>query len=386
VAYNGLGLALEDLKKPAEAEKAYRKAIELRLDFPEAHTNLGHALLDLNKPAEAEQAYRKAIALQPDLALARHGLGNALADQKKLAEAEKAYRKAIDLRPDAEVYNDLGIVLRGQSKLGEAVQAYRRAIHLQPDLAGAYSNLGVALHALKQSEEAEKAFRKAIHLQPDYANAYNNLGITLRHLKKLDEAIKAFRKAHQLLPDHLLIRTNLRQTERMLQLDRKLTACLEGKDRPASPRERLVLGEHCGHYRERPRTALRFCLDAFKEAPKLTEDLQAQHRYHAACFAVLAAAGKGRDAAPFSEEARAGLRLLAFSWLRADLNAFGGIVAARKDLRPAVRLRLALWLDDADLASVRAPAPLTGLPEAERTAWSKLWADVAALHKLSTGP
>jgi hypothetical protein len=35
------------------------------------------------------------------------------------------------------------------------------------------------------------------------------------------------------------------------------------------------------------------------------------------------------------------------------------------------------WLDDSDFAGVRGEAALAKLPETERRAWQKLWADVA---------
>ncbi len=39
---------------------------------------------------------------------------------------------------------------------------------------------------------------------------------------------------------------------------------------------------------------------------------------------------------------------------------------------------LATWLSDPALASVRDPAALAKLPDAEREPWQRLWTDVAA--------
>jgi hypothetical protein len=44
-----------------------------------------------------------------------------------------------------------------------------------------------------------------------------------------------------------------------------------------------------------------------------------------------------------------------------------------------VRKALRHWQRDTDLAGLRDPAALANLPDAERTDWQKLWADVAAL-------
>ena len=40
--------------------------------------------------------------------------------------------------------------------------------------------------------------------------------------------------------------------------------------------------------------------------------------------------------------------------------------------------KLSNWLEDADLSGVRDPGPLAKLPDAERSEWETLWADVKA--------
>ena len=86
---------------------------------PLTHINLGSALDNKRKFAEAEAAFRKAIELKPDYAAAYNNLGNALREQKKLAEAEAAFRKAIELKPDyAEAHNNLGNALTAAEEAG----------------------------------------------------------------------------------------------------------------------------------------------------------------------------------------------------------------------------------------------------------------------------
>jgi len=55
-------------------------------------------------------------------------------------------------------------------------------------------------------------------------------------------------------------------------------------------------------------TPRRFHADAFAADPKLADDLRFQHRYNAARWAVLAAAGKGADTKDLDDKARARLR------------------------------------------------------------------------------
>jgi serine/threonine protein kinase/Tfp pilus assembly protein PilF len=362
-AYHNLALALREQNKPVEAEAAFRKAIDLKPDLPEAHYNLGLALLQQNKPVEAEAAFRKAIALQPDLPGPYNNLGIALADQKKLAEAEAAYGKAIALQPyDPKAYYGLGTVLAAQKQLVEAEAAYRKAIELKPYDPKPYHGLGTVLAAQKQLVEAEAAYRKAIELKPDFPLAYYNLGNALRDQKKLSAAEAAYRQADELLPNQPLILKNLRLTELLLQLERKLDVCLAGKDRPSNPLEATQLAGRAAD-RECYWTAVRFCSDAFNQDPKLVDNLQTQQRYNAACWAALAAAGKGKEAYRVAKQERAQLRQQALEWLLADLKAYSGLLDKEPKNRPSIQQRLAHWRQDDNLALLRAALLLTSCPK-----------------------
>src|SRR5262249_29178558 len=102
-------------------------------------------------------------------------------------------------------------------------------------------------------------------------------------------------------------------------------------------------------------------------------------RYNAACFACLAATGKGKDAPPPAE--RPALRQQALDWLAADLAAWRERVAADPaKYRAIVHGKLVLWLTDTDPASVREPMELEHLTADERADWVKLWAEVRNLR------
>ncbi len=49
-----------------DAELSYRKAIEIKPDYAEAHSNLGVLLKELGKSKDAELSYRKAIEIKPN--------------------------------------------------------------------------------------------------------------------------------------------------------------------------------------------------------------------------------------------------------------------------------------------------------------------------------
>ena len=201
-AHSNLGIILKDLGKLKDAELSYRKAIELKPHYAEAHSNLGIILKDLGKLKDAELSCRKAITIRSDFSEAHFNLGNILKSLDKLQDAELSYRKAIELKPHyAEAHFNLGNILKSLDKLQDAELSYRKAIELKPHYAKAYYNLGNILADLGKLQEAEISTRKLTELNPDSADAHSDLGNILKDLGKLQEAEVSTRKAIKLNPD-----------------------------------------------------------------------------------------------------------------------------------------------------------------------------------------
>jgi serine/threonine-protein kinase len=170
----------------------------------------------------------------------------------------------------------------------------------------------------------------------------------------------------------------VRQAERLAALEAKLPAFLKGEHRPSDMAERLGLLRVC-QARKLHHAATRLYADAFAAEPRLADDVNAGHRYNAACSAALAAAGQGEDAARLDRE-RGRLRKQALEWLKADLALRRKQLRSRRPGEAAqARQALAHWQKDSDLAGIRDEAALAKLPAEERAACEKLWSDVAAL-------
>jgi eukaryotic-like serine/threonine-protein kinase len=410
-----LGNALQKMNRRKEAMDEFREAIRLDFHLVEAHVNLGDALLEEGEPDKAIAEFRAAININKDIAGAHYGLGNALYP-RRLKEAREAYLEAIRLNkkfPRAHV--NLGNTLQKMGRSKEGMDEYRKAIGLDPDLLQARSNLAIALENEGRLDDAIAEYREAIRIKKDDPVTRNNLGNVLRKMGRLKEAIAEFREAIQIRKDdaaaHFYLglalsqqgefrealkelrlghelgskRTNwphpsaqlVRRCERLVELDEKLPGFLGGKIAPASPAERAELAGLCA-LKRLPRAAARFFEEAFVADPKLADDLDAGHRYDAACVSALAGRGKGKDADKLEDKERARLRRRALDWLRADLDAWGRLLAkAPHKARPLVVQKMRHWLDDADFAGVRGPKALAELPESEREPWQKLWGDVA---------
>jgi hypothetical protein len=152
---------------------------------------LGITLQELGKLEDAEISLRKAITLKPDYAEAHSNLGVTLKELGRLEEAEKSIRQAIILKPDyAEAHSNLGVTLKELGKLEEAEKSFRKAIILKPDYAKAHYNLGVTLKELSKLNQAESCYRQVITLNPEHADAHDSLDLLLREKKLLMNIFK----------------------------------------------------------------------------------------------------------------------------------------------------------------------------------------------------
>jgi serine/threonine-protein kinase len=271
--------------------------------------------------------------------------------------------------------------------LDEAIAEYREAIRLNKDYAEAHYNHGAALSAKGQLDEAIAAYREAIRLNKAYAEAHCNLGAELGRQGLFAEALLHLRRGHELgssnprwpYPSAQWVRN----CERLVELDGKLPAILSGQKQPADAAERLALAQLCQMpCKKLYVVANRFYGDAFAEEPKLADDLNAQHRYNAACAAALAGCGQGKDADKLNDKERARLRQQALDWLRADLKAYRqGMEKSADKAGHEIARRMQHWLQDTDFAGVRGAESLAQLQEAERQPWQKLWEEVESLRQ-----
>ena len=110
-------------------------------------------------------SYRKALAIKPDYAEAHSNLGNALRDLGKLDEAVASYGQALAIKPDyADAHNNLGVVLSRLGRWSDALEHYQKAHKLALTYPLVHSKLGYALNALARREEALQHFAENMRL------------------------------------------------------------------------------------------------------------------------------------------------------------------------------------------------------------------------------
>jgi type IV pilus assembly protein PilF len=146
------------------------EAVRLDPDNPIYRNALGVVQLDLKRPAEAQAQFQRAIELEPAYAEAQHNLGLAHAEQGRFDEAIGRYQKALSIPTYATpevAYHNLGNAYMAQGKLPEAEEAFRAAIQMDPRMTSAHFGLGTVLLRAGRPEEARAALRTARDLEPD---------------------------------------------------------------------------------------------------------------------------------------------------------------------------------------------------------------------------
>lgn len=144
-----------------QARAALGRALLLEPDSAEAHASRGNQLLEIDwRFAEAEQAFRRALELDPRNASAHQWLAELLMLSRRFAEAEAEMQLALELEPlSAAVHKNRGKVLYYARRYAEAAAAYSKAIELDPGQPWAYQGLAYAQARLGRLDEALRTVR-----------------------------------------------------------------------------------------------------------------------------------------------------------------------------------------------------------------------------------
>jgi eukaryotic-like serine/threonine-protein kinase len=185
VAQNNRGDQLQTIGRPREAEAAYRQAIsrlekllvhlpnssEYRQALGASYFSVGVVLAAAGQREEAEKAYRKGLELGPGNPMALNNLAWLLATS-----------------PDAKFRDP-----------GRAVELAKKAVELAPKAGTLWNTLGVAHYRARDWKAATAALEKSKELLGDTELSFNAFFLAMAHwqLGNQDEARKWYDKAVQ---------------------------------------------------------------------------------------------------------------------------------------------------------------------------------------------
>jgi adenylate cyclase len=150
-----------------KAKESAIKALVLDNTLAEAHASLAHILMNYDwNWSEAEKEFKRSIELKPDYATAHQWYAiHYLTAMGRLEEAVQEMKKALELEPASLVMNTfMGATLYYAGRYDEAIDQCRRTIQMDPNFAVAHWHLGLAYEQKQVLDAATEEFKKAISL------------------------------------------------------------------------------------------------------------------------------------------------------------------------------------------------------------------------------
>ena len=240
---NGRGLMNYGLTLMAKgnypaANDLFQRALVLTPNYYILEINLGIVSGALKNNAEAERHFKRAIELAPADASARFFYARWLVQQGRSPEAAEHLRLATQMNPDyldssyllMQIYSSAGDGARlrteaqrvlsrfpsdpqatswlAQAKLAQAGNLHAAPV-TTPVSADDYLNESNALWRAGKFPECIAAAGQALKLKPDFAEAWNNIAAAYGSMAQWDNEIDAATKAIQLKSDFQLAKNNL---------------------------------------------------------------------------------------------------------------------------------------------------------------------------------
>ena len=147
-----------------KAKAAALRAVQIDDALAEGHTSLAYVQMQSWQFDEAEREYKRAIELNPNYATAHHWYSAYLRIAGRLPEAMAEMKRAQQLDPLSSIINtnvgNLYFLLNGD--LNAAIAEYKKVIELDPDFPRAHEDLGVAYLKLGRGHEAIAELQKAV--------------------------------------------------------------------------------------------------------------------------------------------------------------------------------------------------------------------------------
>lgn len=198
-AWIELGEILFDLGKPAEARRAFQRALAIDPRAPGALTGLGWVNLIEERVQEALEAFRQA---RPPPRLALVGAANALYRLDRLEEAADVIAEAKRLFPTSpQPWTQSALLHLFQGRVSEALSELARAIALDPRYALAHGLLSNVYLIQNKKDLALQAAQQAVAANPSSPSAHLDLSLVQQAEFRLEEAMQEARKAVELDPD-----------------------------------------------------------------------------------------------------------------------------------------------------------------------------------------
>jgi protein O-mannosyl-transferase len=163
----------------------FRHAVDTTSNNYIAYNNLGIALENNKEFNKALLNFSKALLIRPNSLEINNNIGTVYARLGKFDEAASHFNRVLRLDPNSAGTNfNLGLCYMQKGALKIAALCFERVIEIQPNYPDAHFNLGLLLYMQGKYKEAAAYFTKELYLRPGYIEAQRNLEICLQKIQK----------------------------------------------------------------------------------------------------------------------------------------------------------------------------------------------------------
>lgn len=179
-----------------DALVAYREAIRLNPNLPQAYLNRGITYFGKHEYDLALEDLNKALSLDLGFPQAYHARASLLNARKEFDRALDDIDSALRINPDdSEAFQIRGDVWHSKGAFASAIADYTRAIALDPYNAQAYANRAAIYAKVGDTDRAIAEFSSALRINPFYRFALSERASVFIKKRDLDRALEDYSTA-----------------------------------------------------------------------------------------------------------------------------------------------------------------------------------------------
>jgi len=191
------------------AIEQYQKITELDPKDLDSWVMLGRLQKVAQNPADAEKAYKKVLEIEPENEDALTGLALVYGDQGKNDEAASLLKKLADKNPSARSLRALASAYEQMREFALAADTLKRTLDLNPpDAAEIKREMAQDQMFAEQYPAALKTYQELVEEEPSDAQSYLRISQIYIQMRDFSKARQAADKARAIEPGNLEVRYN----------------------------------------------------------------------------------------------------------------------------------------------------------------------------------
>ena len=156
---------------------AYQRALDIEPNRHDTLYNLAN-LIKSERPEDADRLYRRSLEINPLSDSTWHNFGSNLSSLNRHKEAIAPLKTSLKLNPfNPEVWCNLGLAFYGVDDFERAERSFRYTIALDSKHSPGYQNLGNTLINVLRAEEAIEILEKGVELDSSSTHSLWNLSL-----------------------------------------------------------------------------------------------------------------------------------------------------------------------------------------------------------------